>query len=266
MTAGRLILDMPNPAVDRNGRPYSKAKLFFYQQGTTILQDVFTDATLTTPLVNPVVSDSAGRFAEVWGDASDTYDVKWTDANNATIYTFEDIQPLSTSPISADGEGVNAPAFREELGLGTASQADTGTSGHTLGFLDTACLHSGIDNYQNGLQVGGMDAGLKNIPPNTQDAAYTFQLSDVGGGVYHTSNSAHTWTIPPNSTTPFQQGDAIYLRSTGNGTLTIARGTGVALRKAGTSTSSNASISSYGAATLIYDGLDSWCIMGSGVS
>ena len=266
MTAGRIILDMPNPAIDKDGKPYSKAKLYFYQNGTTILQDVFSDSTLATVLVNPLVSDSSGRFPEVWGDTANVYSVKWTDSGDALIYTFDAIQPLATSGVTADGAGVNASAFRTALGLGTAALADTGTAAHTLGFLDTANVHTGIDNFQNGLKIANLPAGYAGIPSAAQNGAYTFALTDVGDGVFHTSATAHTWTIPPNSSVAFNQGDAIYLRNIGTATVTIARGVGVSLRIAGSASSANVALASYGAATLIYDGTDQWCIIGAGIS
>jgi hypothetical protein len=97
--AGRIILDMPNPALDAVGAPINGSMLTFYQNGTTILQGVFADIDLATPLSNPVTSDSAGRFPIIWADDLTIYSVVWSDAAGNVISTFDDITPLAPSAI-----------------------------------------------------------------------------------------------------------------------------------------------------------------------
>lgn len=263
MTGGRVILDMPNPALDGDGSPYSKANIYYYLDETTTLADIFTDATLVTPLANPLVSDGAGRFVEVWADSSVPLAAKWTDVNNAMIFTFSNIVPIASGGVAPDGSGVDAAAFRTALGLGSAALADTGTSGHTLGFLDEANTYAGAQNFTGGLQIGGVNAGYLGIPPETEDSAYVFSLVDRGHGVFHTSGSAHTWTVPPSI---FAQGDAIYVRNIGTGAVTIARGAGVSLRIAGSATSADVTLASFGAATIVCDSDNVFCISGAGIS
>lgn len=74
-------------ALDSNGEPISGSKLNFYAKGTTTRLDTYSDEPLTTAHANPVVADSAGRFAAIWLAASD-YKVVWTDADDVTITTF----------------------------------------------------------------------------------------------------------------------------------------------------------------------------------
>lgn len=263
MVGGRVILDMPNPALDGDGDPYSKAKIYYYLDGTSTLTDIFSDPALTIPLANPLISDGAGRFVEVWADASVSLSARWTDTNDAMIFTFDGIDPISPSSVSADGSGVDAPAFRTALGLGSAALADTGTSGTTLGFLDGNNTYSGNQNFTNGAQIGGIDAGYLGIPPETEDTAYAFTADDRGHGVFHTSASAHAWTIPPGI---FSRGDAIYVRNTGTGAVTLTRGAGVVLRIAGSGTDADVTLASYGAGTIICDNSNVFCISGAGIS
>lgn len=103
--AGRIILDLPNPALDGNGAPISGSTLTFYENGTTILQDIFTDNTLVTPLTNPLTDDSAGRFVDVWADTSLSYSVVWKDDDGVTLRTFDDILPLGGAVDSSIPDG-----------------------------------------------------------------------------------------------------------------------------------------------------------------
>lgn len=61
----------------------------------------------------------------------------------------------------------------------------------------------------------------------TANAAKTLALADMQTILYHTTGT-HTWTIPPNSSVAFPVGTRIRCMNYG-GTVTIARGTGVAL-------------------------------------
>lgn len=254
---------MPNPALDADGQPYSKAKIYYYLDGTTTLGDIFTDASLSVPLANPLSSDSAGRFVEVWADVSVTFAARWTTSNDAMVFTFTGIAPLAAGGVGADGSGVNAVAFREALGLGSAALADVGTSGDVLGYLDQINTSSAVQNFDGGIKRNSFDVGYLSVPPNTQDADYTLVLDDRGKGIWHTSSSAHTWTIPPGI---FSRGDAIYVRDIGTGAVTLARGAGVTLRIAGISTDADSTLASYGAGTIVCDDVNVFSIAGVGIT
>lgn len=101
--AGRIILDLPNPALDSNGQVIANSTLTYYINGTTTPQSIYTDATLATPLANPLSSDAAGRFPEVWADESKSFSVKWTIPGAADV-TFDNI-------IAAGVTGSNAGTF-----------------------------------------------------------------------------------------------------------------------------------------------------------
>lgn len=94
--AGRLILDLPNPALTAAGKVDATATLTYYQNGTTTLQSIFADAGLETPLANPLSCNSAGRFPVVWADDAAIYSVKWT-PTGATPITFDDIVPVGNT-------------------------------------------------------------------------------------------------------------------------------------------------------------------------
>jgi hypothetical protein len=71
---------------------------------------------------------------------------------------------------------------------------------------------------------------LRDIPPNTQNANYTFVLLDRGRNVIKTNTTAYTWTIPLESTTNFPNGSAITVCNDGSaGAVTISPAGGVTL-------------------------------------
>jgi hypothetical protein len=266
MTAGRIILDMPNPALDRNGNPYSKAKLYFYQNDTTNLQTVYTDPTLIHALPNPLISDSAGRFPSIWADISAVFDVKWTDANDALIYTFDKVSALATA-VAPDGSGVHPAAFRAALELGSAAVQDIGSIGNKVPLMDNDNDWEGDQNFTGGLEIHGFPAGYRNlVTGDTQNADYTFVLDDEGKRVLHTSASPHAWTIPPGTEVDFHLGATIVLRNRGTGVLTITRGVGVTLRIVGNSTDQDVTLAAWGMAALVNDVGDIWCISGVGLT
>jgi hypothetical protein len=83
---------------DANGNPYSGAKLFFYQSGTTTPITTYQDAAKATPHANPVVADSSGAFAEIYVDTDPFKFVLKTSAD-VTIETVDAIPLLAGASI-----------------------------------------------------------------------------------------------------------------------------------------------------------------------
>lgn len=79
-----------NQFFNGSGRLLPGAKLFFYENGTTTLQDTFSDAALTTPNTNPVICDGDGRVPPIYMGDSTIYSVTLTDANDVQIAQTDD--------------------------------------------------------------------------------------------------------------------------------------------------------------------------------
>ena len=73
------------------------------------------------------------------------------------------------------------------------------------------------------------------IPQNAQGASYTTVLSDAGKHLYHTSGSAHTYTIDSNANVAYPVGTTLTFINNGTGVVTIAI-TSDTLMLAGTTT------------------------------
>jgi hypothetical protein len=116
--------------------------------------------------------------------------------------------------------------------------------------------------------VDGTDAvGFRNIPQNSQSAAYTLVLADNGKHIFHPvgDNNARTFTIPANSSVAYPIGTAITFINMAAAAVTIAITTDtLALSPAGTAGSRT--LAQYGSATCIKITSTSWLISGSGLT
>src|SRR5580765_8692543 len=58
------------------------------------------------------------------------------------------------------------------------------------------------------LYIGGVPV-YTNIPLSTQNNDYTLVLGNAQQGIYHSSATSHTWTIPANSSVAYPVGTAV---------------------------------------------------------
>lgn len=109
---------------------------------------------------------------------------------------------------------------------------------------------------------------IRSLPFNPQSADYTFQLSDIGGTVYHPAadTTPRTWTIPDNGTVAFPVGSVITVRNHPSaGALTIAITTDT-LRPAGAAGTGSRTVAANGQVTLLKETATEWTITGPGLS
>ena len=114
---------------------------------------------------------------------------------------------------------------------------------------------------------GTNEVGFKNIPQNSQSAAYTLVLADAGKHIFHPSGDANarTFTIPANSSVAYPIGTAITFINMTSQVVTIAITTDTMyLSSAGTTGSR--SLAQYGSATAIKITSTNWLISGSGLT
>lgn len=137
------------------------------------------------------------------------------------------------------------------LGVGTSSP---GATLHVVGTVNfTGALTSG--DLANAV-------GYKGLPQNSQTAAYTLALSDMGKHISITTGGV---VIPANSSVAFPVGSAIsiYNNSGSNQTISITTDT---LRQAGTANTGSRTIAGYGIATVVKVASTTWVISGAGLS
>ncbi len=73
--------DFAIQVVDANGAPYSGAKLYTYEAGTTTPLATYSNTNRTSANANPIVADSAGRFGPIFIKPQAYYLELYTSAN-----------------------------------------------------------------------------------------------------------------------------------------------------------------------------------------
>lgn len=247
-----LLIPVPTlRALAANGAPMSGALLQFYLTGTTTPTPVYTSAALTTPLSNPVVSDSAGLFPPMFRDPTVTYRAQLLTSGGSLV---QDSDPVA-APIAIAAGAVTAAML--------ASGAAAGNIGYTA-------LNKAGDTAINLLiaasSLSTTSAGYLGAPRNIQNANYTLALGDAGYCIVCDNTGGYAWTIPPVASVAFPPGTVIGVRNRAAGSITLTRGSGVVLRIAGSSTSKDVSLAIWGLASMFMDESNEWVVGGTGLS
>jgi hypothetical protein len=188
-------------------------------------------------LAQDLVCDINGVSVQLVYDGSTWQVYAQIGGNGGTAVTLNGVQTLTnktlTSPV------LTAPV------LGTPASGDLSN-----------CTADGTDAV-----------GFKNIPQNSQSAAYTLVLADAGKHIFHPvgDNNARTFTIPANSSVAYPIGTAITFINMAVANVTIAITTDtLTLSPAGTSGSRT--LATNGSATCIKITSTQWLISGSGLT
>ena len=162
--------------------------------------------------------------------------------------------------VTADASGVLTLQGAGNTGI-TISAAGVPT-------LTTPVLGTPTSGTLSNCTVDGTNSvGFRNIPQNSQSAAYTLVLADAGKHIFHPSTDANarTFTIPANSSVAYPIGTAITFINMTSQVVTIAITTDTMyLSSAGTTGSR--SLAQYGSATAIKMTSTTWLISGSGLT
>lgn len=130
------LLTVPSRATDANGNTLAGALLYLYQTGTTTLQAGYAESTLVTPLANPVVADSGGKFPAIYLDSSKIYRAKLTDSLGTVVFDIDpynapaangDYTSIKTLGAKGDGSTDNTAAFTTMAATGGTFYVPDGT-------------------------------------------------------------------------------------------------------------------------------------------
>ena len=156
-------------------------------------------------------------------------------------------------------------------GGGTGVGTSTGSGINVLSTsptLVTPILGTPTSGTLSACTVDGTDAvGFRNIPVNSQSAAYTAVLADSGKVIFHPSTDANarTFTIPANGSVAYPIGTALTFINMTSQVVTIAITTDTMYLSAAGTTGSR-SLAQYGSATAIKMTSTTWLISGSGLT
>jgi len=134
--------------------------------------------------------------------------------------------------------------------------------------LTTPVLGTPSSGTLSSCTVDGTDAvGFRNIPVNSQTAAYTTVLADSGKVIFHPSTDANarTFTIDSNANVAYPLGTAITFINMTSQAVTIAI-TSDTMYLSSAGTTGSRTLAQYGSATAIKMTSTTWLISGSGLT
>lgn len=111
-----------------------------------------------------------------------------------------------------------------------------------------------------------LSVGFRGAPIVNFSTDKTLALTDAGKTQRLTGSTGRTLTIPPVGTVGFPVDTVIPLRNFATAVLTIARGSGVQLRLAGSVTDKNCAMAASGMGGLLHEATNVWVLTGVGVS
>jgi len=187
-------------------------------------------------------------------------------AISAAVAGTDYVTPTGTETLTNKTIAYGSNTLTDVVGV-TATQTLTNKT-LTSPTLTTPTLGTPASGILSSCTVDGTDAvGFRNIPQNSQSAAYTLVLADSGKHILHPSGDANarTYTIPANSSVAYAIGTAITFINMTSQVVTIAITTDTMyLSSAGTTGSR--SLAQYGSATAIKITSTNWLISGSGLT
>jgi len=129
------------PFLDANGDPMVGAKLYFYDSNTTTPQSVYSEASLSTTIDQPVLADARGMFPAIYLNPDPgSYRQKLTDADDVLIFDDDEIsvpQAATYVPPDAGATSVDLLARTGDLkpfyGTSSIPSGWVRANGRTLG-------------------------------------------------------------------------------------------------------------------------------------
>ena len=227
--------------------------------GTLPVANGGTGVTTSTGTGNTVLSTSPTLVTPILGTPTSG---TLTNATGLPISTGVSGLGTGVATFLATPSSANlASAVTDETGSGSLVFATSPT-------LVTPVLGTPTSGTLSGCTVDGTDSvGFRNVPINSQSAAYTAVLADSGKAILHPSTDANarTFTIPANGSVAYALGTAITFINMTSQVVTIAITTDT-MYLAGTGTTGSRSLAQYGMATAVKMTSTTWIISGNGVT
>ena len=202
--------------------------------------------------------------------ATTTFTLPAADGTNGQFLSTNGSGTLSFASSSQTYPGAGIPNSTGSAWSTSYSTTGTGTvvALATSPTLVTPILGTPTSGTLSNCTVDGTDSiGFRNIPVNSQSAAYTAVLADSGKVIFHPSTDANarTFTIPANGSVAYPIGTAITFINMTSQAVTIAITTDTMYLSAAGTTGSR-TLAQYGSATAIKMTSTTWLISGSGLT
>ena len=231
--------------------------------GTTTLQSGNTNSNLTLALPiadgtanQALVTDGAGVLSFASTGTGTVTAVSVSSTNGFAGTSSGGATPALTLSTSITGVLKGNGTAISAATAGTDFVAPSGALGTPSSGTLTNCTADGTDGV-----------GFRNVPINSQSAAYTTVLADSGKAIFHPSTDANarTFTIDSNANVAYPLGTVLTFINMTSQVVTIAI-TSDTLYLAGTGTTGSRSLAQYGMASAIKMTSTTWIISGSGLT
>jgi hypothetical protein len=226
-----------------------------------------TNITVSGTWPNQTINGSAGGSGTVTSASVVSANGFAGTVATATTTPAITISTSITGVLKGNGTAISAATAGTDYVTPTGTETLTNKT-LTSPTLTTPVLGTPSSGTLSSCTVDGTnEVGFKNIPQNSQSAAYTLVLADAGKHIFHPSGDANarTYTIPANSSVAYAIGTAITFVNMTSQVVTIAITTDTMyLSSAGTTGSR--SLAQYGSATAIKITSTNWLISGSGLT
>lgn len=271
---------------DANGDPLVGGKVNTYAAGTTTPLDTYTDSTGIFANANPIILDARGE-ANIWYAPGAAYKVVLTDANDAVIWTVDNILTTgsmafqNSDNVSITGGVIGSGVVFNGSITGTASNVTgtvavanggTGATAAAAARSNLGAAAAGANTDITSLEqdvaivatgtIGATSIGYRGAPQNAQTGAYGLVLADNGKHISITTGGV---TIPSNASQPFPIGATVVIFNNSGSSQSISI-TSDTLRQAGTTNTGTRTLAGYGLATAIKVDTTLWVITGAGIS
>ena len=256
-----------------DGSPLAGGLLYVYLPGTFTPATTYQDPAGAIANPSPIVLDQYGA-ASIWGTGS--YRFILTDSLGNQVFDQQTTAPALSTGVLLVANNLsdlnNAATSRTNLGLGSASTVDTGTSGAKIGLLNGANTISGTGTY-TAAQTYQSDvvltppgasfttkAGYRGAPIVAKSANYTLALIDAGVSLFFSATASAT--IPTNASIAFELGAIVDLKVDATFVLTVTASGGVTLRWPTGNATGNRTVTGPGAITVQKIKTDEWWVVG----
>lgn len=275
-SAGNLTVTIPLPTETGHGlvpplgvptgRVLTDSGAFVFLNASTVNAGTFGVDRI--PSLPPSKLSSGGATDTqvlVWSAASNAY-VPASPASGGVVVWGAVIGTLDNQADVVAALGAKASlsgaAFTGPVTLSGETPWDTGNFDP-----DTKANLSGAAFTSESVTLAGELAGFRGVPLTTQATGYTYALADSGKGARKDTTSAHTYTIPPNSTVAFPVGTILTaVNNAASGNISLSAGAGVTFRLAGTTTTGTRTVAPRGYATAFQVAANVWLVSGPGVT
>jgi len=186
-----------------------------------------------------------------------------TSINSTTIPSSKTLVVTTDklSVLAATSSSELAGIISDETGSGALVFANSPT-------LVSPALGTPSSGTLSSCTVDGTDAvGFRNVPQNSQSAAYTAVLADSGKHIFHPASDANarTFTIPSNASVAYPIGTVLAFSNMTSQVVTISINSDT-MYLGGQGTTGNRSLAQYGVANALKITSTSWIITGTGLT